>query len=127
MRRRDRSTSAFGRRFDSIVNASNYTMLFIGIGIGLSAGEMGSGALVLGFAAGLCNPVILVLRIGLEGRAGAKAIAHPRYAGVEIEDILYLIGPITWAGGIEYFFLAYGFGSFGYLAWALWEALRPRR
>ena len=120
-------TSAFGHRFDSIVNASNHTMLFIGIGIGLSAGEMGSGALVLGFAAGLCNPVILVLRIGLEGRAGAKAVGHPRYAGVEIEDIIYLIGPITWAGGLEYFFLAYGFGTFGYLAWALWQAVKPRQ
>ena len=120
-------TSAFGHRFDSIVNAANYTMLFIGIGIGLSAGEMGSGALALGFAAGLSNPVILVLRIGLEGRDGAKAVAHPRYAGVEIEDLIYLIGPITWAGGLEYFFLAYGFGTFGYLAWTLWEALRPRQ
>ena len=120
-------TSVFGHRFDSIVNASNHTMLFIGIGIGLSAGEMGSGALALGFAAGLCNPVILVLRIGLEGRSGAKAVAHPRYAGVEIEDIIYLIGPITWAGGLEYFFLAYGFGTFGYLAWTLWEALKPRQ
>ena len=120
-------TSAFGHRFDSIVNAANYTMLFIGIGIGLSAGEMGSGALALGFAAGLCNPAILVLRIGLEGRCGAKAVAHPRYAGVEIEDLIYLIGPITWAGGLEYFFLAYGFGTFGYLAWTLWEALRPRQ
>ena len=120
-------TSAFGHRFDSIVNAANYTMLFIGIGIGLSAGEMGSGALALGFAAGLSNPVILVLRIGLEGRCGAKAVAHPRYAGVEIEDLIYLIGPITWAGGLEYFFLAYGFGTFGYLAWTLWEALKPRQ
>ena len=120
-------TSAFGHRFDSIVNASNYTMLFIGIGIGLSVGEMGSGALALGFAAGLCNPVILVLRIGLEGRHGAKAVAHPHYAGVEIEDLIYLIGPITWAGGLEYFFLAYGFGTFGYLAWTLWEAVKPRQ
>ncbi len=120
-------TSAFGHRFDSIVNASNYTMLFIGIGIGLSAGEMGSGALALGFAAGLSNPVILVLRIGLEGRYGAKAVAHPRYAGFEIEDLIYLIGPITWAGGLEYFFLAYGFGTFGYLAWTLWEAVKPRQ
>ncbi len=120
-------TSPFGHRWDSIVNASKYTMLFIGIGIGLSVGEMGSGALALGFAAGLSNPVILVLRIGLEGRHGAQAVAHPRYAGIEIEDIIYLIGPITWAGGLEYFFLAYGFGTFGYLAWALWEAVKPRQ
>ena len=120
-------TSAFGHRFDSVVNASNYTMLFIGIGIGLSAGEMGSAALALGFAAGLTNPVIFVLRLGLERRAGAKAVAHPHYAGVEIEDLIYLVGPITWAGGLEYFFLAYGFGAFGYLAWTVWEALKSRQ
>lgn len=119
-------TTAFGHRFDSIVNAANYTMLFIGIGIGLASGDMGGGALALGLAAGLSNPVILVLRLGLERRYGAKAVAHRRYAGVELEDFIYLIGPITWAGGLEYFFLAYGFGTFGYLAWTLWAALKPR-
>ena len=119
-------TSAFGQRFDSVVNASNYTMLFIGVGAGLSSGPMGTWALILGFAAGLCNPIILVLRFGLERRHGAKATAHPRYAGVEIEDLIYLIGPITWLGGLEYFFLAYGLGSFGYLAWTAWEALKSR-
>jgi archaetidylinositol phosphate synthase len=119
-------SSAFGQIFDSVVNASNYTMLFIGVGIGLSAGPMGNGALLLGFSAGLCNPIILVLRIGLERRHGTKAVAHPRYAGIEIEDIIYLIGPITWLGGLEYFFLAYGIGSFGYLAWTVWQALKSR-
>ncbi len=119
-------TSAFGQRFDSVVNASNYTMLFIGVGVGLSSGPMGTWALILGFAAGLCNPIILVLRFGLERRHGAKAVAHPRYAGVEIEDLIYLIGPITWLGGLKYFVLAYGLGSFGYLAWTAWEALKSR-
>ena len=119
-------TSAFGQRFDSVVNASNYTMLFIGVGVGLSSGPMGTWALILGFAAGLCNPIILVLRFGLERRHGAKAVAHPHYAGVEIEDLIYLIGPITWLGGLEHFFLAYGLGSFGYLAWTAWEALKSR-
>lgn len=119
-------TSAFGQRFDSVVNASNYTLLFISVGIGLSAGPMGGWALVLGFAAGLCNPIIFFLRLGTERRHGAKAVAHPRYAGVEIEDLIYLIGPITWLGGLEYFFLAYGFGSFGYFSWTVWERLRSR-
>ncbi len=120
-------TSAFGHRFDSAVNASNYTMLFISIGIAQSAGEMGNGALALGFAAGLSNPVILFLRINTEGRHGAKSVAHPHYAGFEIEDIIYLIGPITWMGGLKYFFLVYGFGTFGYLLWTLWNALKPRQ
>ena len=119
-------TSSFGQIFDSSVNASNYTMLFISIGIGLSNGPLGNGALLLGLAAGLCNPIILVLRIRTERRHGAKAVAHPRYAGVEIEDLIYLIGPITWLGGLEYFFLAYGTGSFGYFAWTIWQALKSR-
>ena len=120
-------SSAFGHRFDSVVNASNYTMLFIGIGIGLSAGPMGAWALALGIAAGLCNPIILALRLGTERCHGAKSVAHPRYGGVEIEDLIYLIGPITWLGGLEYFFLAYGIGSFGYFSWTVWERLRSRR
>jgi phosphatidylglycerophosphate synthase len=120
-------TSEFGRRFDSVVNASNYTMMFIGVGVGLSDGPLGAWALVLGLAAGLSNPIILLLRIRLENRHGYKAVAHPRYAGVEIEDLIYLIGPITWLGGLEYFFLAYGLGSFGYFAWTVWETVKPRR
>jgi archaetidylinositol phosphate synthase len=118
--------SAFGQRFDSAVNASNYTMLFVSIGIGLSDGPMGNGALVLGIAAGLCNPIIFFLRIGTERKHGAAAVAHPRYAGIEIEDIIYLVGPITWWGGLDYFFLAYGIGSFGYFSWTIWERLRSR-
>lgn len=120
-------TSSFGHRFDSSVNATNYTMLFISIGIGLSSGPLGNWALLLGFAAGLSNPIILFLRIRTENRYGAKSVAHPRYAGVEIEDMIYLIGPITWFGGLEYFFLAYGIGSFGYFVWTIWEALKPRQ
>lgn len=120
-------SSSFGQLFDSSVNATNYTMLFISIGIGLSSGSLGNWALLLGFAAGLSNPIILFLRIRTEKRHGSKAVAHPRYAGVEIEDMVYLIGPITWFGGLEYFFLAYGIGSFGYFLWTIWEALRPRK
>ena len=119
-------TSDFGARFDSVVNASNYTMLFVSLGIGFSSGPLGGWALALGIAAGLCNPVIFCLRMNTESRHGSKAVAHPRYAGVEIEDIIYLIGPITWLGGLEYFFIAYGLGTFGYTAWTLWENLRKR-
>ncbi|NKB57381.1 MAG: CDP-alcohol phosphatidyltransferase family protein [Alphaproteobacteria bacterium] len=124
--RRAGKSSSFGQRFDSAVNASNYTMLFISIGIGLSDGPLGNWALLLGFAAGLSNPIILFLRIRTETRHGSKAVAHPRYAGFEIEDMVYLIGPITWFVGLEYFFLAYGIGSFGYFIWTIWEALKPR-
>ncbi len=121
-------TSEFGHRFDYIVGAANYTALFIGIGIGLYAQGLGVWALILGLAAGLSNPVICALRLGLENRHGAVAVAHPFFGGFEIEDFIYLIGPITWIGGLSYFFLAYGLGTLGYLGWTLWQVIgRARR
>ena len=120
-------TSSFGERLDSLVGSANFTALFIGIGYGLSRGPLGETALWLGLAAGLANPVITALRMATKRRFGKAAVAHPARFGFEIEDFMYLIGPITWAGGLEYFFLTFGFGTFGYLAWTLWEALKPRQ
>ncbi len=120
-------TSEFGHRFDYLVGAANYTALFIGIGIGLYGQGLGVWALILGLAAGLSNPVICALRIRLEDRHGAGAVEHPTFAGFEIEDFIYLIGPITWIGGLSYFFLAYGLGTLGYLGWTLYEVIRHRR
>ncbi|MCH7711452.1 MAG: CDP-alcohol phosphatidyltransferase family protein [Proteobacteria bacterium] len=121
-------TSEFGHRFDYIVGAANYTALFIGIGAGLYAQGLGVWALILGLAAGLSNPVICALRLGLEDRHGAGAVEHPSFGGFEIEDFIYLIGPITWIGGLSYFFLAYGLGTLGYLGWTLWQVIgRARR
>ena len=58
-------TSEFGHRLDYIVGAANYTALFIGIGAGLYAQGLGVWALILGLAAGLSNPVICALRLGI--------------------------------------------------------------
>ncbi len=118
-------TSELGHRLDYIVGSAIYTMLFAGLGIGLAAGEMGGWALALGLSAAACQPLTVILRMGLESRHGAEAVEHPYFAGFELEDFIYLIGPITWAGGLEYFFVVYGLGAIGYLAWTLWE-LRKR-
>jgi hypothetical protein len=37
---------------------------------------------------------------------------------------MYLIGPATWLGGLVYFFVAYGLGTLGYLAWTVIEYRR---
>ena len=119
-------TSRFGYRFDYLVGSVNYMLLFIALGVGLSGGGgwIGGFALALGLAAGLSNPVIVTLRMTMERRFGKRAVAHPRRGGFELEDFVYLIGPITWLGGLEYFFLAFGFGTVGYLVWTAWEFLR---
>jgi phosphatidylglycerophosphate synthase len=118
--------SRFGHHLDYAVGAANYTLLFVGLGLGLSRGPMGDDALVLGLAAGLSNPVILTLRMTMEKQYGKRAVAHPSRAGFELEDFMYLIAPVTWLGGLAYFFLVCGFGTLGYLAWTLWTFARWR-
>ena len=123
-------TTALGHRLDYLVGSANYTLLFIGLGIGQAAGPYGPWALAVGLGAGLANPAIVTLRMRMDSRFGPAAVAHPRAGGFEIEDFVYLIGPITWLGGAVYFLFAYGLGTLGYFVWTLWcygrEARRAR-
>jgi len=120
-------TSRLGHYFDYVVGAANYTMMYLGAGIGLSAGDLGSAALALGLAAALSNPAVLAVRFANETRHGSEAVAHPYFLGFEIEDFIYLIGPFAWLGWFEFFFLAYALGAIGYLAWQTWELVRRER
>jgi archaetidylinositol phosphate synthase len=113
-------TSRFGHHFDYIVGGINYTTLFIGIGWGLG-NSVGLWAIILGFVAGLSNPLILYLRMHMETRFGLQAVEHPGIEGFEIEDFIYLIGPITWCAGILWFFIPFALGNIGYLVWTIRE------
>ena len=113
-------SSKFGHMYDYIVGGIIYMLLFISIGVGLSA-EYGGWTLVLGFAAGLSNPVILYLRIHMEEEHGFEAVEHPQFYGFQDEDFIYLIGPITWLAGIVWFFIPYALGNVGYLLWSIKE------
>lgn len=111
--------SHLGHIADYLVGSANYTMMFIGVGIGLSA-VLGPWPLALGLCAGLANPVIVAVRMLMERRFGSRSVDHPHGGGFEIEDGIYLIGPITWLGGLKWFLLLYGIGSLGYLGWSVW-------
>ncbi len=120
-------TSVFGHYLDYLVGAANYAFLFCGLGLAVYRESGIEFALWLGMAAGLSNLVIVSLRIYMERRFGAKAVAHPSTGGMEIEDFIYLIGPITWLGGLSYFLWAYGLGTLGYLGWTIFELLSRDR
>lgn len=110
-------TSTFGHYFDYLVGSLNYAILFCSLGICLYRRDAGEAALYVGLAAGLSNLAIVSLRLTLERRHGREAVEHPAASGFEIEDFIYLIGPITWAGGLVYFFWIYGLGTLAYLCW----------
>ena len=105
-------TSRFGHCYDLIAGGINYVLLFIGIGLGLRNDTViGNHAIILGLTAGLSVGVIVGLRMIMEDRGGKSATQQPSFAGFEIEDVLYLIGPITWFGGLRPFLTAAGIGA----------------
>jgi hypothetical protein len=62
-------------------------------------------------AAGLATAVIFVARLRLEPRAGKAAVRQPNLLGFEMEDVMYLVGPITWLDLLEPFVALAGLGA----------------
>ena len=89
------------------------------MGIGLRTGPLGGWSIVLGGAAGLALLVIFNARSALARRRSPEEAFHqPSFAGFEIEDILYLIAPVTWLGGLSGFLVATGIGAPLFAAWS---------
>jgi phosphatidylglycerophosphate synthase len=119
-------TSRFGHAFDRIVAGVNHTVIFIGIGIGQVQGFLGSFSAILGLIAGLSIASTFAVRAGLERRAGAGAIAQPSLGGFEVEDVMYLLGPITWLGLQSVLLLAAAIGAPAFLAASLMVSRRVK-
>jgi archaetidylinositol phosphate synthase len=119
--RMTRRTSTFGHYYDLIADALVLTVLFLGIGAGLSAGEAGESALRLGLVAGGATGLIVLLRLELERRAGRSATRQPNLLGFELQDVMYLVGPVTWLGWLEPFLLLAAIGAPLYALGVLWS------
>ncbi|MGE0736233.1 MAG: CDP-alcohol phosphatidyltransferase family protein [Alphaproteobacteria bacterium] len=120
-------TSEFGHHFDNVACGVTYTAMFVGAGFGLSKGWMGGWAIAAGIVAGIAVTAIFLSRVVAEQKAGSAAIRQPSFAGFEIEDILYVVGPITWLGLLGEFILAAAIGAPLFLTWVVIDALRKIR
>jgi archaetidylinositol phosphate synthase len=122
--RMTRRTSGIGHYYDLAAGAAVLIALFIGIGIGLRDGALGAWSIGLGIAAGVATAVIFALRMQLERRAGKAASRQPSLLGFELEDVMYLVGPITWLGLLQPFLIVAGIGApvFGLIV--LWQCRR---
>jgi archaetidylinositol phosphate synthase len=119
--------SAFGHAYDRAADLTVKLSLFTAMGVGLRHGPLGGWAVLAGFAAGVALITIFTLRGALAQRQGPSALAQPSFAGFEIEDILYLIAPVTWLGGLGPFVLAAGIGAPIFALWVVHQYLRAGR
>jgi archaetidylinositol phosphate synthase len=110
-------TSASGHYYDLAADCSVLVAVFVGIGIG-------EGMSGFGVAAGLGTAAIFGLRMALERRSGKAAVRQPNLLGFELEDLMYLLAPLTWLGLLQPFLQLAGIGAPLFALFVLWECRR---
>ena len=121
-------TSVFGHYFDYVSDGIVLVAAFTGMGVGLHGdGALGGWAVPVGIAAGVAIALIFFLRDEMARRHGREAIAQPTWGGFEVQDVMYLVGPITWLGGLAPFLALAGVGAPLFLLWQLWDFRRVAR
>ena len=97
--------SKFGALFDSVTGTASYGTLFLGMGIGEWRGDAADWGLGRAAAAALFILINMRLQFKTEIRSGVAPDPYPRIGPFEVEDGIYLIGPIVWLTGTWWFFL----------------------
>ena len=110
----------FGWYYDSFVDTATYVLMFVGISAGIPPGtfEINFFSIVdldlqnfLLFSAIIASILNTFLGIIHKFKTSKDFYGFPETDKVALEDGIYLIGPITWIGFINFFFLAASIGS----------------
>jgi archaetidylinositol phosphate synthase len=120
-------SSRIGHLYDLASDAVVTILLFLAIGIGVSA-KVGSvlqmPPAALGLLAGCAIALIFYLRMRIEDLAGKAASKQASFAGFETEDVLYLMPLVTLFNGLTPFLIA---ASIGAPLFAVWVVIDYRR
>jgi len=115
--RRTGTGSAFGRAYDRAADLVVRVALFAAMGWGVRHGALGAAAVGLGLAAGVSFVAIWALRSAIARRNGWGAVDQPEVHGFDVEDVLYVVAPVTWLGWVAPFVAAAGIGAPLFLVW----------
>lgn len=116
--------SDFGHRYDRAADLIVKLSLFAGLGASLRHGPLQHWALPLGVLGGASLVTIFVLRGALARRRGLAAFKQPIRGGFELEDILYVIAPLTWLGWLGPFLVCTAVGTPLFTLWCAWQLWR---
>ncbi len=116
-------TSPWGHRYDLFSDTLSNVLAFVGLGVGLRAGEFGAWAPAMGAAAGLAIAAILWLVVRMESLHGARAGELGATAGFDPDDGLIGVPVLVWLGLSDWLLAA---ACFGAPAFAVYMTLKFR-
>lgn len=116
-------TSRFGYFFDGIVGVIAYAALFIGMGVGLWRGGAEIWTVILPVVAGIAITINAALQFRMEATLDNPPPTYPSWGPFELEDGVYLIGPIVWLGYLYPLFLVGCFGTIVFLTFRTAQAV----
>lgn len=123
-------TSRIGHLYDLASDAAVTVLLFIAIGIGVSAMpgiELGVPRAVLGLVAGSAIALIFYLRMRIEELLGKTATRQASLGGFETEDVLYLFPLATLSNAMVPMLLAASVCAPLYAIWVVIDYQRVLR
>lgn len=119
-------TSRIGYCYDYVAGALSSVALFAGIGVGYAGGPLGGWMLALGLAASVVALAGMGFGLAADARRGSGDGPYPQWGPFELEDGIYLLGPITWLGGLAGFFVLGALGQIIFSAVRLRELRHAR-
>ena len=114
-------TSKFGHQYDVFCDTIIHILAFISIGVGLINSHLGFFALIMGGISGVFVGGLFFIFQLLEARTQIKQAGLPRVGRFDFEDVLYVVGPIIWLGGIMPLLYAAAIGAPLFSLWSLWR------
>ncbi|TCG00394.1 CDP-alcohol phosphatidyltransferase [Paraburkholderia strydomiana] len=123
-------SSRIGHFYDLACDALVTVMLFIGMGIGMSASNTGGLTVApgwLGAIAGIAVALIFFLRMRIEEMAGKAGTKQAAVGGFETEDVLYLLPIVTLTSVVMPFVVAASIGAPLFAVWVMIDYWRVSR
>lgn len=120
--------SEFGHRYDRWVDLVVKSAVFTGMGVGVARMTGEAAPAAMGFICGAAFVAIFVCRGAIGRMMGSGEPSQPTGGGFEVEDVLYLIGPVTWLGWLPGFLTLASVGApiYAVLTFVQYRAAKAR-
>lgn len=129
--RQSGKTSKLGYYLDYLVGGISFAALFFAMGWAFKDQALGYWTVVLGTGGSLCAIFSMFTNLGIDKQAGADetgdAVGYPGFAGVELEDGIYLIWPIAWLGYLYPFSILASAGATVYFLWTCMTLIKGKK